>query len=328
MTQADLWRFPIQLARNCPLVQLTNKYLFQHQQQVEHLPSQHHIRPAQSFSRRSANLARLLCRTSSATLFLSPLTGYYCSLLPASWQSVVYNCLSSYLRHCIYRERTSPLLLTGGQVLSVAVVLLSSEPRTLLLLPFTDRARDSGAELVPSRTLTLTTTAALGESRARTQTQRQHGYDRVGIDIEKIIIGEGRISSCSNNAGTQRNVDKDDKDSMSENFQGVADRIEDLALRGRGGRNRRGGGGGRRGGGGGGAGGSNRQVQISKALSTLLRHQAQNAGIQLDAEGFAPLDQVVSNIPPLSLSLYFVLHIYLASSGMDRRVSKRRRNRS
>ncbi|KAI3343497.1 hypothetical protein F4824DRAFT_10598 [Ustulina deusta] len=80
---------------------------------------------------------------------------------------------------------------------------------------------------------------------------------------------------------------------MSENFQGVADRIEDLALRGRGGRNRRGGGGGRRGGGGGGAGGSNRQVQISKALSTLLRHQAQNAGIQLDAEGFAPLDQVM-----------------------------------
>ncbi len=231
-----MWRFPIQLARNCPLVQLTNKYLFQHQQQVEHLLFQDttyaRLNP---FSRRSAHLARLLCRTSSATLFLSPLTGYYCSLLPASWQSVVYNCLSSYLRHCIYRERTSPLLLTGGQALSVAVVLLSSEPWTLLLLPFTDRARDSGAELVPSRTLTLTTTAALGESRARTQTQRQHGYDRVGIDIERIIIGEGRISSCSNNAGTQRNVDKDDKDSMSENFQGMADRIEDLTLGGRGG---------------------------------------------------------------------------------------------
>ncbi|KAI0481602.1 RNA 2'-phosphotransferase, Tpt1 [Xylaria cf. heliscus] len=78
-----------------------------------------------------------------------------------------------------------------------------------------------------------------------------------------------------------------------------ADRIEDLVLgggAGRGGRQRRGGGGRRGGGsrgGGGGAGGSNRQVQISKALSTLLRHQAQNAGIRLDDEGFAPLDRVM-----------------------------------
>ncbi|KAI1302615.1 hypothetical protein F5Y03DRAFT_207554 [Xylaria venustula] len=84
---------------------------------------------------------------------------------------------------------------------------------------------------------------------------------------------------------------------MSEEFQDAADRFEDRVLAGSGeGRNRRrGGGGGRRGGrgGGGGGGGSNRQVQISKALSTLLRHQAQNAGIQLDAEGFAPLDKVM-----------------------------------
>ncbi|KAI0816331.1 hypothetical protein GGR55DRAFT_231549 [Xylaria sp. FL0064] len=77
---------------------------------------------------------------------------------------------------------------------------------------------------------------------------------------------------------------------MSEDFQDVADRFEDRAGGGRG-RNRRGGGGGGRRGGG--SGGPNRQVQISKALSTLLRHQAQNAGIQLDAEGFAPLDQVM-----------------------------------
>ncbi|KAI1353055.1 hypothetical protein F5Y01DRAFT_66933 [Xylaria sp. FL0043] len=82
---------------------------------------------------------------------------------------------------------------------------------------------------------------------------------------------------------------------MSEDFQDVADRFEDRGGGGGRGRNRRsgGGGGGRRGGGGGGGGGPNRQVQISKALSTLLRHQAQNAGIQLDAEGFAPLDQVM-----------------------------------
>lgn len=36
-----------------------------------------------------------------------------------------------------------------------------------------------------------------------------------------------------------------------------------------------------------------RQVQLSKALSKLLRHQADKAGIKLDDEGFAPLDQVV-----------------------------------
>ncbi|KAI1180115.1 KptA family-domain-containing protein [Nemania sp. FL0916] len=69
----------------------------------------------------------------------------------------------------------------------------------------------------------------------------------------------------------------------------IQDRFED---RGGAGRNRRAGGG-RRGRGGGGGGGGNRQVMISKALSTLLRHQAQNAGIELDAEGFAPLDRVL-----------------------------------
>ncbi|KAI1183934.1 RNA 2'-phosphotransferase, Tpt1 [Nemania serpens] len=75
---------------------------------------------------------------------------------------------------------------------------------------------------------------------------------------------------------------------MTEDFQDMAERAEERSWAGRGGRHR---GGGRRGGGGGG--GSSRQVQISKALSTLLRHQAQNAGIQLDAEGFAPLDRVM-----------------------------------
>lgn len=64
-----------------------------------------------------------------------------------------------------------------------------------------------------------------------------------------------------------------------------------------------GGGGGRRGGGRGGGGGGrghgdsggNRDVILSKALSTLLRHQAEAAGVELDGEGFARLDQVVSS---------------------------------
>lgn len=43
-----------------------------------------------------------------------------------------------------------------------------------------------------------------------------------------------------------------------------------------------------------GDGGKQREKQISMALSRLLRHQALNAGIKLDKEGYAPLDRVVS----------------------------------
>lgn len=56
------------------------------------------------------------------------------------------------------------------------------------------------------------------------------------------------------------------------------------------------GGGGRRGGRGGGGGGGrpmDRNVLISKGLSKLLRHQADSAGIKLDAGGWAELDKVV-----------------------------------
>lgn len=62
----------------------------------------------------------------------------------------------------------------------------------------------------------------------------------------------------------------------------------------RGNRGQGGGRGGKKGGGRGGGGGQSRDVQVSRALSRLLRHQAMNAGIQLDGEGFAPLDRVVS----------------------------------
>lgn len=40
--------------------------------------------------------------------------------------------------------------------------------------------------------------------------------------------------------------------------------------------------------------GEDREVAISKALSKLLRHAAGDAGLSLDDEGFARLDQVVS----------------------------------
>ncbi|KAK7749351.1 tRNA 2'-phosphotransferase [Diatrype stigma] len=77
-------------------------------------------------------------------------------------------------------------------------------------------------------------------------------------------------------------------------FEEMAERVMDSSS---GSRGKRGGGGrgGRRGGGRGGGGSSaqDRDFVLSKALSTLLRHQAQNAGIKLDAEGFAPLDKVL-----------------------------------
>lgn len=85
---------------------------------------------------------------------------------------------------------------------------------------------------------------------------------------------------------------------MDEDFVDRAEELDfnerDGRLSGRGVRGGRGRGG--RGGRGGGRGGGqmNRQVAISKALSKLLRHAAEEAGLKLDAEGFAPLDQVVS----------------------------------
>jgi hypothetical protein len=75
---------------------------------------------------------------------------------------------------------------------------------------------------------------------------------------------------------------------MTDDLDDVAERLEDRAVRG--GRMRAGG----RRGGGGASGPPNRDMLVSKALSTLLRHQAGNAGVELDAEGFARLDQVVS----------------------------------
>lgn len=66
--------------------------------------------------------------------------------------------------------------------------------------------------------------------------------------------------------------------------------MEDKAVQGRQGGRGGGRGGGRRGGGGR---PQDRNVQVSKALSKLLRHQADNAGVKLDEGGWAELDKVV-----------------------------------
>ncbi|KAK3985937.1 KptA family-domain-containing protein [Cladorrhinum sp. PSN332] len=87
-----------------------------------------------------------------------------------------------------------------------------------------------------------------------------------------------------------------DRDAAEE----IADQFESVALAsgggGRGGKK-----GGRGGRGGGGAGRGGREVQLSKALSKLLRHQAGSAGIELDDGGFAQLDKVLQWGPIRSL---------------------------
>jgi 2'-phosphotransferase len=86
----------------------------------------------------------------------------------------------------------------------------------------------------------------------------------------------------------------------------------------RGGRGRGKGSGVREGSGGGRAGGGmNREVAVSKALSKLLRHAAEDVGLTLDGEGFARVDQVVSVydfalgalILQRSLSIVFSSHV-------------------
>ncbi|PHH85994.1 hypothetical protein CDD83_10889 [Cordyceps sp. RAO-2017] len=46
-----------------------------------------------------------------------------------------------------------------------------------------------------------------------------------------------------------------------------------------------------------------RRVQVSRTLSRLLRHQAEDAGVRLDGEGFAPLDEVLAWGPLRSLKV-------------------------
>ncbi|QPH01868.1 hypothetical protein C2857_006071 [Epichloe festucae Fl1] len=76
--------------------------------------------------------------------------------------------------------------------------------------------------------------------------------------------------------------------------------LEDKAQRSSTHSNRRGG---RSGGGSRGGRSEGREVQVSKALSKLLRHQADNVGIKLDGEGFAPLDKVLQWGPLKSLKV-------------------------
>ncbi|KAK1751730.1 KptA family-domain-containing protein [Echria macrotheca] len=105
----------------------------------------------------------------------------------------------------------------------------------------------------------------------------------------------------------------------------LAEQFEDQAFAGsssRGGGKSSGGGGGRgsrfrnsRGGGG----SKSREVDLSRALSRLLRHQAENAGIKLDGQGFAPLDRVLQWGPLQSLSPSFAEILALVNSSDKQR---------
>ncbi|KAK4043193.1 KptA family-domain-containing protein [Parachaetomium inaequale] len=98
------------------------------------------------------------------------------------------------------------------------------------------------------------------------------------------------------------------------NDDALADRLEDMTVaassRHSGGGGRRGGGkGGGKGGGGGRSGGEGgrgrREVDLSRALSRLLRHQAGSAGVEIDREGFAGLERVLQWGPLRALAPTF-----------------------
>jgi hypothetical protein len=95
------------------------------------------------------------------------------------------------------------------------------------------------------------------------------------------------ISAHTNYSTSHRNVYLDKMADTTDNttHSALEDKAIEQAQKGRGASGR---------GRGGRSGGQGREVQISKALSRLLRHQAENAGITLDSEGYAPLDRVVS----------------------------------
>ncbi|KAL7937651.1 KptA family domain-containing protein [Trichoderma chlorosporum] len=78
-------------------------------------------------------------------------------------------------------------------------------------------------------------------------------------------------------------------------------------------------GGGRGGKGGRGGGGQSREVLVSKALSRLLRHQAENAGVKLDDEGFAALDEVLKWGPLRSLNATLAEIKEIVASGEKQR---------
>lgn len=78
-------------------------------------------------------------------------------------------------------------------------------------------------------------------------------------------------------------------DDLAESFEETVN-VRHEKGKGKAGAGRGGGGGGR----GTGRGGASREMLLSKALSKLLRHQAVAAGIELDREGYAPLEKVVS----------------------------------
>lgn len=118
---------------------------------------------------------------------------------------------------------------------------------------------------------------------------------QVGISKDSILRSDFNtrlfFSRCSKNHPQQqqqtRNKSPIIKMVKPDMADEIADKFQDTALEGGGGRGRGGhkSRGGRRGGG--------RDSDLSRALSRLLRHQAANAGIRLDSEGYAPLDSVV-----------------------------------
>lgn len=126
-------------------------------------------------------------------------------------------------------------------------------------------------------------------------------YTRRQIHNSSLNMADFEFTESSDLVSISQDLNVEDRDGRRSNRGG----------RGRGkGRVSRGGGGG-----GGGRGGKpvDREVLVSKALSKLLRHAAEDVGLALDEEGFARVDQVVSQRPPCSFMRLSLLSLDLVT---------------
>jgi len=110
------------------------------------------------------------------------------------------------------------------------------------------------------------------------------------------------------NTYTRRQMSKSTETMAGSDFDEAIDSMEHLGMEDRGSKGGRGGRGKGKGRGGrerGGGRPQNRETQVSKALSQLLRHKAEESGVALDREGFARVDQVVHWHLFLTMCFYF-----------------------
>lgn len=153
---------------------------------------------------------------------------------------------------------------------TITTIPVSFLTKGLMLSLYTAKSKRPPSSVLP-----------LGRSLFQISRTHRTPLDRPGRLKISLSIQPKTLTRHTNNMADNLREDAQDASSLLE----MEEKAQSSASKGRGGRGR---------GKGRGGGGQGREVQVSKALSKLLRHQAGNAGIQLDDEGYAPLNSVVS----------------------------------